>query len=140
MESSPRKTKRRNSKTKAEAEKDAEMPAERDGSDELLVMEEECVTKVWSPNSIHLNITISQTFDPIPFPDGRWDVHAYGHHIKIHVVNQSADGMDLDFDLINVEAPIANALRRILIAEVPTMAIEKVYLYQNTSVIQVWEI
>jgi DNA-directed RNA polymerase alpha subunit len=26
--------------------------------------------------------------------------------------------LDLDFDLVNVEAPIANALRRILIAEV----------------------
>jgi hypothetical protein len=40
------------------------------------------------------------------------------------------------FDLIGVDAPIANALRRIMIAEVPTMAIEKVLLYQNTSVIQ----
>ena len=35
-----------------------------------------------------------------------------------------------------VEAPIANALRRILLAEVPTMAIEKVVIFQNTSIIQ----
>lgn len=52
-------------------------------------------------------------------------------------VNESRDGFELEFDLIHVEAPIANALRRVLIAEVPTMAIEKVYLYQNTSIIQV---
>ncbi|KAK6023682.1 RNA polymerase Rpb3/Rpb11 dimerization domain protein, partial [Ostertagia ostertagi] len=56
--------------------------------------------------------------------------------LNVQVVNDLEDGMSLDFDLINVEAPIANALRRVLLAEVPTMAIEKIYLYQNTSVIQ----
>jgi len=40
------------------------------------------------------------------------------------------------FDMIGVDAPIANAFRRILIAEVPTMAIENVYISQNTSIIQ----
>lgn len=74
----------------------------------------------------------------------------YKEQICIRIVNQSPNGLDLDFDLVNVEAPIANALRRILIAEVlfiwiifkiiefkvPTMAIEKVFLYQNTSCIQ----
>jgi DNA-directed RNA polymerase I and III subunit RPAC1 len=30
---------------------------------------------------------------------------------------------------------LANALRRIMIAEIPTMAIEKVEMWQNTSVI-----
>jgi len=34
-----------------------------------------------------------------------------------------------------IDSPIANALRRIMIAEVPTMAIEKVILEQNTSVL-----
>ena len=32
------------------------------------------------------------------------------------------------FDLIGVDVSIANALRRILLAEVPTMAIETVYI------------
>ena len=39
------------------------------------------------------------------------------------------------FDMINVDPPIANSLRRVLLAEVPTVAIEKVDLYQNTGVI-----
>lgn len=43
---------------------------------------------------------------------------------------------ELEFDFINVEAPFANALRRLLLAEVPTMAIDKIFLYQNTSLIQ----
>ena len=39
------------------------------------------------------------------------------------------------FDLSQVEPPLANALRRIMIAEIPTMAIEKITMYQNTSVL-----
>lgn len=39
------------------------------------------------------------------------------------------------FDLIGAEPPLANALRRIMIAEIPTMAIEKVTMWQNTSII-----
>ena len=42
----------------------------------------------------------------------------------------------MEFDLIGVDAAIANAFRRILLAEVPTMAIEDVYIWNNTSVIQ----
>ena len=42
----------------------------------------------------------------------------------------------MEFDLIGVDASLANAFRRILLAEIPTMAIEKVYVYNNTSVIQ----
>ncbi|XP_070578554.1 DNA-directed RNA polymerases I and III subunit RPAC1-like isoform X2 [Ptychodera flava] len=42
----------------------------------------------------------------------------------------------MEFDMIGVDASIANAFRRILIAEVPTMAIEKVFIYNNTSIIQ----
>jgi len=45
------------------------------------------------------------------------------------------DEEEIVFDLIGAEPPLANALRRILIAEIPTMAIEKVELWQNTSVI-----
>lgn len=39
------------------------------------------------------------------------------------------------FDLIGAEPPLANALRRIMIAEIPTIAIEKVTMWQNTSII-----
>lgn len=37
------------------------------------------------------------------------------------------------FDLINSDFPFANAIRRILLSELPTMAIEKVHLFLNTS-------
>lgn len=40
------------------------------------------------------------------------------------------------FSLVGVDAAIANAFRRILIAELPTLAIEDVYILKNTSIIQ----
>ena len=42
----------------------------------------------------------------------------------------------MEFDMIGIDASIANSFRRILLSEVPTMAIEKVHVFNNTSVIQ----
>jgi DNA-directed RNA polymerase I and III subunit RPAC1 len=42
----------------------------------------------------------------------------------------------MEFDLIGVDCSLANAFRRILISEVPTMAIEKVFVHNNTSLFQ----
>ncbi|KAK0539780.1 DNA-directed RNA polymerase core subunit rpc40 [Tilletia horrida] len=42
----------------------------------------------------------------------------------------------IEFDLVGVDASIANALRRILIAECPSIAIEHCYVFQNTSIVQ----
>jgi DNA-directed RNA polymerase I and III subunit RPAC1 len=39
-------------------------------------------------------------------------------------------------DIIGIDPAVANALRRILIAEVPTIAIEHVFIINNTSIIQ----
>ncbi|EMP24469.1 DNA-directed RNA polymerases I and III subunit RPAC1 [Chelonia mydas] len=46
------------------------------------------------------------------------------------------DESTLEFDMVGIDAAIANAFRRILLAEVPTMAVEKVFVYNNTSIVQ----
>lgn len=46
------------------------------------------------------------------------------------------DQFESQFSLVGVDAAIANAFRRILIAELPTLAIEDVYILKNTSIIQ----
>ena len=56
--------------------------------------------------------------------------------LKVKVISETEAKDELIFDLIGVDAPIANALRRILLAEVPSVAIETVWLYNNTSLIQ----
>ena len=42
---------------------------------------------------------------------------------------------DAVFSLIGLDASIANAFRRILIAEIPTLAIEQVFVHNNTSIV-----
>ncbi|XP_027063281.1 uncharacterized protein [Coffea arabica] len=55
-------------------------------------------------------------------------------NLRVEVVRLTED--DIEFDLIGIDASLANAFRRILIAELPTIAIEKVLIANNTSVIQ----
>lgn len=53
---------------------------------------------------------------------------------SISIIEETEDS--ITFDMKGVDAPIANALRRILLAEVPTVAIESVYIYKNTGIVQ----
>ncbi|EFJ44682.1 hypothetical protein VOLCADRAFT_64591 [Volvox carteri f. nagariensis] len=66
--------------------------------------------------------------------DNSWDLAQFKKDFKI-IINK-LDKEVLEFDMIGVDPAIANALRRILIAEVPTMAIEHVFMINNTSIIQ----
>ena len=54
--------------------------------------------------------------------------------LRVNVTRLSQRSIELD--LLGVDASIANAIRRALIAEVPTMCIENVYIMNNTSVVQ----
>ena len=54
--------------------------------------------------------------------------------LRINIISLTEN--DMDFDLIGVDASIANALRRIMLAEVPTVAIEHVWIAINNSIIQ----
>ncbi|KAF8608846.1 hypothetical protein BDV93DRAFT_433677 [Ceratobasidium sp. AG-I] len=69
-----------------------------------------------------------------PGEDHSWDFDNFAKtlHVEVRGANEEA----VDFDLVGVDASVANAFRRILMAEVPTVAIEKVYIWNNTSVIQ----
>lgn len=58
----------------------------------------------------------------------------FGKNFCVKVERLTED--DIEFDMIGIDAAIANAFRRILIAEIPTMAIEKVFIANNTSVVQ----
>ncbi|XP_074501718.1 DNA-directed RNA polymerases I and III subunit RPAC1 [Sebastes fasciatus] len=66
--------------------------------------------------------------------DDTWDMQKFQKNFRIDVVNLDENSME--FDMVGIDAAIANAFRRILLAEVPTMAIEKVFVYNNTSIVQ----
>mmetsp|Transcript_17733 Transcript_17733/g.26562 ORF Transcript_17733/g.26562 Transcript_17733/m.26562 type:complete len:348 (+) Transcript_17733:3-1046(+) len=55
-------------------------------------------------------------------------------NVKINIIEEK-DSVVV-FEIVGIHAPLANALRRIMISEVPTMAIENVNIYQNTSIMQ----
>ncbi|KAF7723810.1 DNA-directed RNA polymerases I and III subunit RPAC1 [Apophysomyces ossiformis] len=62
--------------------------------------------------------------------------HTSIQELKFRVKVNRLSKHSIEFDLVGVDAAIANAFRRILIAEVPTLAIENVYVMNNTSIIQ----
>jgi DNA-directed RNA polymerase I and III subunit RPAC1 len=66
--------------------------------------------------------------------DNSFSMEDFKKNFKINILEKSDE--HLVFEMIGVSAPIANAFRRIIVSDVPTMAIEKVILYQNTSIIQ----
>ena len=66
--------------------------------------------------------------------DELWDFEKLKKDMKIVIVKY--DDNDLEFDMIGVSPAVANAFRRLMLSEVPSMAIEKVHIYNNTSIIQ----
>nr|XP_008513997.1 PREDICTED: DNA-directed RNA polymerases I and III subunit RPAC1 isoform X2 [Equus przewalskii] len=66
--------------------------------------------------------------------DDAWDQDHFEKNFRVDVVHM--DENSLEFDMAGIDAAIANAFRRILLAEVPTMAVEKVLVYNNTSIVQ----
>lgn len=65
--------------------------------------------------------------------DYSWSLDRFQQNLKLQVTRLSPDR--IEFDLIGVDASIANAIRRVLMAEVPTVAIESVYVWNNTSIV-----
>jgi len=54
---------------------------------------------------------------------------------KLRVQVISLDDECIVFDLVGADVSLANALRRIMLSEVPSVAIEKVYILDNSSII-----
>jgi DNA-directed RNA polymerase I and III subunit RPAC1 len=63
-----------------------------------------------------------------------FDLNEFKQTLKVKVLT-CTDEL-LRFDLSGVDASVANAIRRVMISEVPTVAIDKVHLWQNTGIIQ----
>lgn len=79
------------------------------------------------------NITSTDFPGHHPGEDASWSLQKFRDGLTVQFHHNHAH--DAAFSLIGVDAAIANAFRRILLAEVPTLAIEKVYVQNNTSVI-----
>jgi DNA-directed RNA polymerase I and III subunit RPAC1 len=65
--------------------------------------------------------------------DHSWSLDHFRNSLQTTITRLSPDRVE--FDLVGLDASIANALRRILMAEVATVAIESVYVWNNTSIV-----
>ncbi|KAG6058612.1 hypothetical protein E4U17_007849 [Claviceps sp. LM77 group G4] len=90
-------------------------------------------------NTVGINLETVTDVTSVDFP-GHFpgEDHAFsldrfrsGFSVRFH----HNEAMNASFSLMGIDASLANAFRRILIAEIPTLAIENVYIENNTSVI-----
>ena len=92
--------------------------------------------------NVYAALGVSNAWDHCKWADAfRIDVWREDPDVHVFEGGEKVEGQDsdftLEFEMVGVDPSIANALRRILIAEVPTMAIEHVFYVNNTSVISV---
>lgn len=66
--------------------------------------------------------------------DGNDYLARFKEDFSMRVIERPSD-KELVFEMTGIDVSFANALRRILISEVPTMAIETVFMWDNTSII-----
>ena len=85
------------------------------------------------PNSPVVDFPVAQSnSNGTELYDSNW-LREFKHHLSVDIVSSSMHCCQ--FDIMGIDAPIANALRRVLLSEVPTMAFERVIIFQNTSII-----
>ncbi|VDL19340.1 unnamed protein product [Hymenolepis diminuta] len=66
-------------------------------------------------------------------PSKQWNLGVFMNEFQISISSLTAE--EINFELVNVDCTFANAIRRIINDEVPSIAIERVYMRQNTSII-----
>jgi DNA-directed RNA polymerase I and III subunit RPAC1 len=79
---------------------------------------------------------VSSPHFPHNLSDGKdysWSLTSFKKELKTKITRMS--DWRIEFDLVGLDASIANAMRRVMLAEVPTVAIEEVFVWNNTSII-----
>ncbi|KAI8435588.1 hypothetical protein MSG28_003864 [Choristoneura fumiferana] len=66
--------------------------------------------------------------------DKKWNFKKFVKGFSIDI--KRMENSEMEFDLIGIQPAFANAFRRLMLSEVPSMAIEKVMIKNNTSIIQ----
>ncbi|KAK4469114.1 hypothetical protein MN116_006699 [Schistosoma mekongi] len=69
-----------------------------------------------------------------PGVEDPWNLNIFKKKFHVEIICRGEDTDTMEFDMINLDCSFANAIRRILVSEVPSLAIERVYITQNTSI------
>jgi len=91
-------------------------------------------------NKVTLGVEVVENVSSTAYPgcypgiDDAFDIEKFKEAFDVRIISETPD--EIEFDMLGVDAAIANTVRRILLAEVPTMAAESCLFYNNTSIIQ----
>ncbi|KAF5308176.1 hypothetical protein FQR65_LT06356 [Abscondita terminalis] len=66
--------------------------------------------------------------------DETFNIKKFKKTFRIVIVRY--ESLEMEFDMIGTHPFIANTFRRLMLSDVPSIAIEKVHIYNNTSIIQ----
>ncbi|XP_023953599.2 DNA-directed RNA polymerases I and III subunit RPAC1 [Bicyclus anynana] len=86
------------------------------------------------PRVILEEFRVKNAPDDYGMADEKWNFKKFVKKFRIVIVRM--DNSEMEFDLIGIQPAFANAFRRLMLSEVPSMAIEKVMIKNNTSIIQ----
>ncbi|CAH2258345.1 DNA-directed RNA polymerases I and III subunit RPAC1 [Pararge aegeria] len=86
------------------------------------------------PRVILEEFRVKNAPDDYGMADEKWNFKKFVKNFRIVIVRM--DHSEMEFDLIGIHPAFANAFRRLMLSEVPSMAIEKVMIKNNTSIIQ----
>lgn len=64
-----------------------------------------------------------------------WSIERFRAGLKVEIVKSEPEKNRLRFDLVGADPSLANALRRLMLGGVPTVAVEHVFFLNNTSVV-----
>ncbi|XP_074605500.1 RNA polymerase I and III subunit C [Brevipalpus obovatus] len=63
-----------------------------------------------------------------------WCTEKFFRSFDVKIIRHTEN--EMEFDLIGIDAPLVNAFRRIILSEIPTMAVDRVEIINNTSILQ----
>ncbi|KAF2879472.1 hypothetical protein ILUMI_26696 [Ignelater luminosus] len=68
--------------------------------------------------------------------DQTFNIKSFKKSLRIVIVRYTDTPLEMEFDIIGMHPFLANTFRRLMLSDVPSMAVEKVHVYNNTSIIQ----
>lgn len=91
------------------------------------------INREWVSNTTSVDFPFNSGASGATSSSQQWSMESLQAQLQTRVTRLSSERLELD--LVGVDASVANAIRRVLLAEVPTVAIESVYVWNNTSIV-----